>query len=96
MSRNTLAVFGSSGHFWALFNVKITSKIKPTIMSYKDAVLNPIYFKKKITSAFHLAQLNILEQEWGISKTKCCARILEKGIALEKERLAKAKAKKTD
>ncbi len=62
-------------------------------MSEKEP-LNPIDFRKKITSPFHLAQLNVLSQEWGISKTKCLTRILEKGIALEKERLSKSKAQK--
>jgi hypothetical protein len=64
-------------------------------MSEKET-LNPIDFRKKITSPFHLTQIDALSQEWGISKTKCLSRILEKGIAIEKERLAKAKAKKTD
>lgn len=64
-------------------------------MSKKEP-LSPIDFRKKITSPFHLAQINVLSQEWGISKTKCLSRILEKGIALEKQRLAKAMAKKTD
>ena len=51
----------------------------------------PIDFRKKITSPFHINQINALVEEWGISKSDCLWRILTKGIVLEKERRAKAK-----